>query len=136
MNVPATLAAKVRQRAGHRCEYCQMCQSLQGANFHIEHILPRVHGGKTIQANLALACPGCNLHKADRTSAKDPTTGEMVPMFHPRHDVWDDHFDWDGVQLKALSSSGRATVRLLQLNHPRRLLIRRAESRFGLFPPD
>jgi hypothetical protein len=135
MNVSATLAAKVRQRAGLRCEYCQMSQSLQGASFHIEHILPRVHGGKTAMPNLALACPGCNLHKSDHTAAKDPATGAVVPLYHPRRDKWDEHFEWAGVQLKALTPSGRATIKQLQLNHPRRLMIRRAESNFGLFPP-
>ena len=113
-----------------------MSQSLQGASFHIEHIQPRVHGGKTIFANLALACPGCNLHKADRTSSKDPATGDLVPLFHPRKDTWDDHFHWSGTRLEALSAAGRSTIRQLQLNHPRRLLIRQAEGRFGLFPPD
>lgn len=136
MNVPATLATKVRLRAGYRCEFCRMSQSLQGASFHIEHILPRVHGGKTTLANLALACPGCNLHKADRTSAKDALSGEMVPLFHPRKDVWNEHFDWSGTRVEGKSATGRATVTLLQLNRPRRLLIRKAEHGFGLFPPD
>ena len=31
--------------------------------------------------------------------------------------------------------TGRATVFALDLNHPRRLLIRQAEALFGLFPP-
>ncbi len=136
MNVPAALAARVRQRANHRCEYCRMSQSLQGASFHIEHIQPRVHGGKTFLANLALACPGYNLHKADRISAKDPATENLVPLFHPRKNSWHEHFHWSGTRLEALSAAGRSTVRRLQLNHPRRLLIRKAEGRFGLFPPD
>jgi 5-methylcytosine-specific restriction endonuclease McrA len=135
MSVPATLAARVRQRAEHRCEYCRMSQSLQGASFHIEHIHPRIHGGKTIFGNLALACPGCNLHKADCTTSTDPATGEVVPLFHPRKHAWDDHFAWSDARLEALSSIGRATLHRLQLNHPRRLLIRKAEGRFGLFPP-
>ena len=28
----------VRARAGDRCEYCRMHQSLQGATFHVEHV--------------------------------------------------------------------------------------------------
>lgn len=50
-----------------RCEYCQMHQSLQGATFHLEHAVPRSAGGTDELDNLALACPSCNLHKADRT---------------------------------------------------------------------
>ncbi|MES2507651.1 MAG: HNH endonuclease signature motif containing protein [Verrucomicrobiota bacterium] len=136
MKVPASVAAKVRQRAGNRCEFCCMSQSLQGASFHIEHILPRVHGGETTLKNLALACPGCNLHKSDRTHAKDPVIGQMVLLFHPRKHFWDEHFGWSGFRLEGKTSEGRATVALLKLNHPRRLLIRKAERGFGLFPPD
>lgn len=35
-----------------------MHQSLQGATFHIEHIVPHTKGGAETLANLALACPG------------------------------------------------------------------------------
>ena len=35
----------VSTRAGDRCEYCRMHQSLQGATFHVEHIVPRSRGG-------------------------------------------------------------------------------------------
>ena len=135
MIVPAGLAARVRQRAGHRCEYCRLSQWLQGASFHIEHIIPLTQGGRTALENLALACPGCNLHKADRTRAEDPLTGETVPLFHPRQSRWSDHFEWSGTRASAKTPIGRATLRALQFNHPRRLLIRNAERSFGLFPP-
>ena len=46
-------AAMVRSRAGNRCEYCQMHQSLQGATFHVEHISPRASGGLSTPDNLA-----------------------------------------------------------------------------------
>jgi hypothetical protein len=32
-------AREVETRAGSRCEYCRMHQALQGATFHVEHIL-------------------------------------------------------------------------------------------------
>jgi hypothetical protein len=40
------------------------------------------------------------------------------------------------LQLEGRTSTGRATIAALKLNAERRLLIRRAEERFGLFPPD
>ncbi len=135
MKVSASMAAKVRQRAGLRCEYCRMSQRLQGAAFHIEHVLPLVRGGKTRLDNLALACPSCNLYKAGHISAGDPATQTLEPLFHPRKDSWEDHFLWKGTRLEGKSPQGRATLALLHLNHPRRLLIRGAEKRFGLFPP-
>src|SRR5438270_13853818 len=83
MNLAGELAGLVRERADDRCQYCLMHQSLQGASFHVEHIIPRSKGGSSEMANLALACPSCNLHKADRIKAIDPVTGSLVQLFHP-----------------------------------------------------
>jgi hypothetical protein len=135
MNIPAALAALVKDRAGHRCEYCGMSQSLQGATFHLEHIIPLTCGGVTAAENLALACPSCNLHKSDRSHALDPDTHERVALFHPRRQRWSDEFAWEGTSLVGLTSSGRATAHVLDLNHPRRLRVREAEALFDLFPP-
>jgi HNH endonuclease len=91
MAVPETLSQAVRLRADGRCQYCLMHESLQGATFHVEHIIPQSKGGHSVLENLALACPGCNLHKADRTTAVDPATGEQVPLFHPIRQRWSEH---------------------------------------------
>ena len=135
MSVPAALGARVRRRAGNRCEYCRLSQILQGATFHIEHIIPKARGGHTASENLALACPGCNLHNGDRTHADDALTGESVPLFHPRKSAWHEHFEWTGVRVGGKTAIGRATLDALQFNQSRRLLIRDAERSFGLFPP-
>jgi hypothetical protein len=112
-----------------------MHQSLQGATFHVEHVIPRSRGGATVLDNLAWACPGCNLGKSDRVEASDPQTGRAAPLFHPRTERWEDHFRWAGHEIVALTPVGRATLSALDLNRPRRRLIRRAEELFGLFPP-
>jgi hypothetical protein len=130
------LGEQVEARADGRCEYCRMHQSLQGATFHIEHILPSSRGGETQASNLAWACPGCNLRKSDRTEGRDPLTNATVSLFNPRADNWSDHFRWEGHQLLGRTNVGRATVQLLEMNHPRRLLIRQAEELFGLFSPE
>lgn len=135
MSRPEALASDVRHRAGERCEYCRMSQRLQGATFHIEHIVPVTCGGTTTLENLALACPSCNLHKSDRSHAIDPTTGERVPMFHPRQQAWDEHFGWDATTVIGLTPIGRATIARLDMNHPRRQRVREAERLFNLFPP-
>ena len=127
MKVPAELASAVWLRAQQRCEYCRMHQALQGATFHVEHIVPRAKGGETNLANLALACPGCNLRKADRVEAIDALTSTLQPLFHPRRDVWSDHFRWSGDHVEGVTAGGRATVAALDLNHPRRVRIREAE---------
>lgn len=126
---------EVRTRACQRCEYCMMHQALQGAAFHIEHVFPSSHGGPAELANLAFACPSCNLHKSDQTEAADPATGQLVPLFNPRVDSWEAHFCWREYDAEGLTPTGRATIGKLQLNSPRRKFIRQAEELFELFPP-
>jgi hypothetical protein len=135
MSTWTQISRDVEVRAQQRCEYCRMHQALQGATFHVEHILPSSQGGPSDLANLAWACPSCNLHKSDRTLVPDPDSTLMVPLFHPRNDRWIDHFQWDGRRVLGRTPVGRATVFALDLNSPRRLLIRQAEELFGLFPP-
>jgi hypothetical protein len=105
-------------RAGDRCEYCLMHQSLQGATFHIEHVVPQSHGGKSLLANLALACARCNLRKAECVQAIDRESGNLVSLFNPRVDEWREHFEWHGFLLVPRSPTGRATIDRLELNHP------------------
>jgi hypothetical protein len=125
----------VESRAAWRCEYCQMHQALQGATFHVEHIRASSRGGASEPDNLAWSCPGCNLRKSDRLEVFDPDTGLSVPLFNPRSDRWSEHFQVNGYEVSGQTPVGRATALALDLNHPRRLLIRRAEELFGLFPP-
>jgi len=135
MTVPEELSRAVRARAGARCQYCLMHESLQGATFHIEHVIPQCQGGRSDLENLALACPGCNLHKGSRITAIDPATGQDVRLFHPIRQLWSDHFRLKGYQIEGLTAVGRATVDALNLNHSRRQRIREVEEAFGLHRP-
>ncbi len=125
----------VERRARERCEYCCMHQALQGATFHVEHVVPLSCSGPSVPDNLAWACPGCNLKKSNRQTAADPTTGASVSLFNPRTDAWDDHFGWQGYLMVGLTPVGRALVEAFDLNRDRRVLIRQAEELFGFFPP-
>ncbi len=78
-----SIAELVAERARQRCEYCRMHQELQGAVFHVEHIIPRTLGGADDLSNLAWACPGCNLTKANRLMILDPLTSQMTRVFSP-----------------------------------------------------
>ena len=62
--IPVHLYRLVVQRALGRCEYCGLSQEGQEAHFHIDHVVPVVHGGETVEENLALACVSCSLRKA------------------------------------------------------------------------
>lgn len=65
MAVSEVLSQAIRSRAHGRCQYCLMHESLQGATFHVEHVIPKSKGGESALENLALACPGCLIHFPD-----------------------------------------------------------------------
>ncbi len=87
--------------------------------FHINHIVPRSRGGKTVIENLVLQCPCCSLRKANKIDGIDPATNESCPIFHPLAQDWDEHFvlERDGT-CRGLSAVGRATVEALGMNEP------------------
>ena len=127
------LDSMVRSRAGNRCEYCQLPQSVREFRFPIDHIIARQHGGPTVLSNLALCCGRCNLHKGPNLSGIDPISGGMVRLFHPRVDLWNEHFQWNGEIISALTPIGRATIAVLMMNHPDDVEIRRELIAMGVF---
>jgi hypothetical protein len=135
MTIPAALRRLVIQRSGDRCEYCGLSQAGQVATFHIDHIIPEIAGGATTAENLALACVSCSLRKGARQLLKDPETGEVVPVFNPRQQIWKEHFGWKGVEVVGLTAVGRATIEALSLNRPIMLAIRGEEAFFNRHPP-
>lgn len=135
MTIPAALRRLVIQRSGDRCEYCGLSQAGQVATFHIDHIIPEIAGGATTADNLALACVSCSLRKGARQLLKDPESGEVVPVFNPRQQIWKEHFGWKEVEVVGLTATGRATIDALSLNRPIMLAIRGEEEFFNRHPP-
>lgn len=125
----------VRERALYRCEYCQLHAIQSVLPFQIDHVIPLKHGGVTEAGNLALSCFYCNSYKGANLSGIDPQTSQVVRLFHPRSDLWTDHFGWAGAQISGLSPTGRATARVLNINHPDAIAIRRSLIGEGVFPP-
>jgi hypothetical protein len=128
---------RVAERAGHRCEYCRAPEAIFNFPFEVEHINPLRRGGTNDDSNLALACRSCNLLKSDAVSATDQESGIDATLFHPRQDDWDEHFtiDDDGLTIRGVSPTGRATVDRLQLNSAAAVAARRQWRRLGLYPP-
>jgi len=126
----------VAERAGERCEYCRAPEQVFNFAFEVEHVLPRAAGGDDMPDNLALACESCNLYKSDATIGRDETGGRAVPLFHPRRDLWEDHFRFDGEtgEIRGLTATGRATVARLKMNSAFQLRARRQWVRMGLYP--
>jgi 5-methylcytosine-specific restriction endonuclease McrA len=117
----------VRRRAKNRCEYCQIHQDQEPLRYHIEHIVPRKHGGKDASNNLALACPHCNLRKGTSQSGIDPRTGKSARLYHPRLDDWEDHFINRDGEIAGRTAVGRATVKVLRMNENGRAQLRESE---------
>jgi len=103
----------------------------------IEHLIPEALGGLTEEDNLWLACPLCNAFKGYRINALDVVTGEVVPLFNPRQQVWSQHFAWNpaGIEIIALTAIGRATLEALQLNRELLVEARSLWVAAGLHPP-
>lgn len=115
----------VRARARHLCEYCGLEQALVPlVMFHIEHIVPRQHGGGDETENLALACYHCNLHKGPNLTGIDPDGGSIAPLFNPRREAWSEHFAQRGSLIAGLTPTGRATARVLNMNGATRVELR------------
>lgn len=116
----------VRDRAKGRCEYCQIHQwQASVAAFHIEHIIPRKHGGTDDLENLAFSCFHCNGHKGPNLTGIDPISAEIVQLFHPRQNIWAVHFAVIGAEIVGTTPIGRATVEVLAMNESAWLDLRR-----------
>jgi len=137
MTISNRLAQRVRERAAHRCEYCQTSEWLSSQACQIDHILPRARDGKTEPENLALACAACNSFKLDRIQATDPDTGQIIALYNPRQQNWRDHFAWnaDGTQVIGQTPCGRATVAALKFNRPLAVAARAGWVRIHRHPP-
>src|SRR4051794_15315572 len=116
----AETRAFVRARAGNRCEYCLLRQEDVEAPHHVEHVIARQHGGNDLPDNLALSCARCNAFKGPNLSGVDPDSGALVPLYHPRRDVWAGHFTFRTYWLLGLTPVGRTTVYVLGMNETKR----------------
>lgn len=117
----------VWRRAGDACEYCGLAQhDVPFAVFHVEHVIPKQHGGTDDPSNLALACNHCNSHKGPNLSGIDPETREIVPLYNPRVAPWHEHFERHGPIILGRTPAGRATVRVFAMNSVDRVELRTA----------
>jgi hypothetical protein len=63
--------------------------------FHIEHVIAQQHPGDGALENLALACGRCNALKGSNMLNVDTVSKAIVQLYHPRFDVWNEHFFMD-----------------------------------------
>lgn len=124
-------------RAKGCCEYCYSQAKFATQSFSVEHIVPRYKNGETTLENLALSCQGCNNYKHTKTEALDSTTQQIVPLFHPRQQSWQEHFAWndDYTLVVGLTPTGSATVKELRLNRSGLINLRHVLFTLGEHPP-
>jgi hypothetical protein len=133
----ARLAQAVRDRAGNACEYCRVPQAgFPTIVFHVDHIVARQHGGKTVLANLALACHNCNAFKGPNIAGIDQLTRRLTRLYHPRRHRWGRHLRWAGPRIVGRTEVGRATVQVLNLNADEVVLTRATLILEGLLVPE
>ena len=135
--IPKTLRARVAEQARYRCGYCLSSEQIVGLSMEVDHLIPQALGGLTIEANLWLACSACNAFKGHGISARDPESGQVVRLFNPREQRWDEHFLWaeSGSRIIGRTAIGRATVKALRLNRPLLVRARRSWVAAGWHPP-
>jgi hypothetical protein len=105
VKIPQNIQALVRQRANFLCEYCHSPEFLSTAPLTIDHLTPQ-----------------CNERRYNFTTGIDPETRKESLLFHPRQQIWAEHFIWtaDKLRVLGLSALGRATCERLDINDDRR----------------
>jgi len=121
-----SIRESVRKRALYRCEYCHIPEEATPfIGFHSEHIIARQHLIDDSLNNLALSCDRCNAYKGTNLSSIDPDSLEVVSLFNPRKDDWEEHFQITDGYVIGKTACGRATAKLLNMNATRRAQLRR-----------
>jgi len=69
-------------RDSHRCQYC--LNTFSDAELTLDHVVPRVSGGKTSWTNVVAACGSCNRRKGGRT----PEQAGLHLRSPPRRPQW------------------------------------------------
>jgi 5-methylcytosine-specific restriction endonuclease McrA len=131
---PSELRHEVSRRAGNRCEYCLLHQDFAASTHQVDHVIAEKHRGPTNSENLALSCTICNRRKGSDIGALDPETGQLVRVFSPRTQKWQEHFELKDARIVGLTPEGRATVELLHFNSYERLAERAELIQAGHFP--
>jgi 5-methylcytosine-specific restriction endonuclease McrA len=143
MAISDAVRQTVREQAKYLCEYCHSPERLSANRFTVDHVTPRSLEGSDEIGNLALACRRCNERRYNFVAGIDPETQEIIPIFNPRRQKWEEHFAWteNGTVIQGVTPTGRATCIRLDLNDTRYPTddsirgTRQFWSRTGLHPP-
>ena len=132
-SVSPELRRLVARRADGLCEYCLIHESDTFLGCEVDHVISQKHGGLTTPDNLAYACVYCNRAKGSDVGSITPT-GDFSRFFHPRTDLWPDHFELHDVTIIPRTHVGDVTLRILAFNILERLVERQALALAGRYP--
>lgn len=133
--VSAELRRLVINRANRICEYCLIHESDTYLGCQVDHIIAEKHGGLTEADNLCYACVFCNRSKGTDVGSIVTGCQDFIRFFNPRIDLWSDHFDLAGAEIKSRTQIGEATVFILGLNAVERVLERESLQLIDKYPP-
>jgi HNH endonuclease len=132
IRISEKLRQQVAKNANYTCEYCLTPEYFLATTFHIDHIRSIKHGGKTLFQNLAYACPHCNQNKGSDIASYSEED-ELVRLFNPRKDIWDEHFEVTKIGIiNPISSIGEVTVNTLSFNQLERIIFRKSLIEIGV----
>jgi hypothetical protein len=125
MKVSSDVRELVQRRAQGLCEYCRLPQDASILPHQVDHTIGKQHRGSDDSTNLCLCCIRCNLKKGPNIASIDPNTGLVVALYHPRRQMWREHFaiSTDG-PIQGQTAEGRSTVQLLEMNEEDRVRLR------------
>ena len=95
----------------------------QAIRFVIDHYEPRKARPDLVHeyANLMYSCDECNVRKGDRCPPPEARANDYR-FFRPDQDVYQEHFQINGIRIKPKSNVGNYSIEALDLN---RLVLRR-----------
>lgn len=71
------------ERDDFRCFYCGVRSYNNNVELHVDHVIPRNHGGESVAWNLVTACKPCNLSKS---STEIRNTEDILQEISRRND--------------------------------------------------
>jgi hypothetical protein len=132
--IPTALYRLVVERANHRCEYCLLPDRYTYQPFEVDHVFATKHRGETTEENLCYSCFTCNRHKGSDLTSLDEDGETIIRLFHPRRDLWSEHFSLNGPIIEGKTETGRVTANLLQFNNMDRIAEREDLINRGKYP--
>ena len=133
-NISPKIRKLVAERATFRCEYCRVLEEDMFYSYQVEHIISLKHDGTSEPSNLAYACSICNQNKGSDLGTYLSESLRLTRLYHPRRDKWNAHFEVEDGVISPKTKIGAATIKVLGLNNPDRIILRQVLTQANRYP--